>query len=214
MIMMTKEVRPILISTSKKSHIYSSQHRLHYEKYPDKKVIAGNKSLYLVSLEDDNIEVGDKFYYKHFNTYIVDTANERTDMANINKPDGYFKKVIATQEQLPKEYIQQFINEYNLNTVKDIEIEMEEYWVNLLGIGEEKRIKPKLDSNGHVIIIGSINKTTITFPEITLDSGSHILYSEEEVKALLSKAFDDFIQDDDDTIGFNLNDWWNNNKKK
>ena len=40
----------------------------------------------------------------------------------------FCKKVIATQSQIPPEYIQQFIEEYNKGEVKDIEIEMEVFF--------------------------------------------------------------------------------------
>lgn len=75
------------------------------------------------------------------------------DKDNINK-------VIATQNQLSPEYIQQFIKEYNNDTVKDIEILMEESCcdnkvnggINSPDCCHKHIIQPKL-TNGFITII-------------------------------------------------------------
>ena len=114
------------------------------------------------------------------------------------------RKVIATQSQLPKSYIQQFIKEYNKGEVKDTEIEMEELYFHGSGYYKaeeltfserEKHIpmreyKPKL-TNGFITIVGE----------------EPILYTEEEFKYKSRDAFDNSCKYS------SFEEWFNNNKK-
>lgn len=92
------------------------------------------QQLILISLEpDENIEVGDKVYSSETNSILTFNNETACKLANQQKAKTYFK-LIATQDQLPPEYIQQF-------KVEDVYIEMENVKIEV----------PKL-TNGFVTI--------------------------------------------------------------
>lgn len=75
------------------------------------------KELILISL-DDNLKDGDPC--------LVDGGLGRIGVDTYSEYVKYSvnpKKVIAVQSQIPDDYIQQFIEEYGLGDVKDVEIE-------------------------------------------------------------------------------------------
>lgn len=220
--MITKKCRPVLLDTDElpkigdicknaiQLFIWTEEHIKQdvintLVEYRNTKV----QHLYLISLDDDNIEVGDKFKW-----YVLPINQNWITIVTQELIDKYTKygicylsnegcKVIATQEQLSPEYINTFINEYNLKALNDIEIEMEKWY------DEEFNdiLQPKISSLGHVVIIEYKPTTTVKFPEITLDKRTVNLYSEEEVYNLFKKYIKDC------KIGDDIN-WWNNNKKK
>lgn len=103
-----------------------------------------NKIGNLFVLSDDEIKEHDWFYYKHFGEDIITQAKETTDLVNLNNPDRYFKKIIATTDklencqmpnlsgqmylpQIPQLFIEHFISEYNKgNIITEVEVEYEE----------------------------------------------------------------------------------------
>lgn len=117
--MKTLKCRPVLVEVDKSflylhgGKLYNNRTTMHI---PDGKQIT--QQLILISLNtDEKIEVGNK-YYSTIHNQIFECINNKQ----------YFEnefKVIATQSQLSPEYIQQFIEEYNKDEVKDVEIEME-----------------------------------------------------------------------------------------
>ena len=132
--MKTHKVRPILIPTNKEVHTIYMIDNLEY--HIDKKLSlnAIEQQLILVSLEDKKIEIGDKFYcsdntnYAHILTcsgYTNDTHLQAKSNNKYGYGDWnicYSKKVIATQEQLSTELIEQLVDEYNNNGMKDFKI--------------------------------------------------------------------------------------------
>ena len=137
--MKTIKVRPILVDS--KGHCLS---------------ILPNKQLILISL-DDEIKVGDKHYFEGEVKY---TTKQTIEYLN-SSGDNTFKKVIATQEQISPEYIQQFIEEYNKGKVKDFEIEMKDwcdYDDNPCGGLDKPDWRPKL-TNGFVTIVNNSFRT-------------------------------------------------------
>jgi len=53
-----------------------------------------------VIVTDEDIKVGNNFYYKHFGEDIVSIADSTTDLKNANTPDRFFKKIISTNKQI------------------------------------------------------------------------------------------------------------------
>lgn len=120
--MKTKKCRPVLVhsdewqplvfSTNKHGGLFKSEH---YS--PMKEMGDSYKQLVLISLEDE-VKVGDRVYDEFRNC--LWTKSKR-----IKCNGKIYKKVVATQEQLPSEYINIFIQQYNKGAVEDVEIEME-----------------------------------------------------------------------------------------
>lgn len=113
-----------------------------------------------------------------------------------------FFKVIATQDQIPPEYIQQFIEEYNKGKVKDVEIEMFEPTLYTEdGLDYKDNIQPKL-TNGFITIV---EKKSIT-------------YTEEEVYELTKEAVGLWRKSLHTTKLYRNKEhhgkWWNEIKKK
>lgn len=82
------------------------------------------QQLILISLENDTIKTGDKYYNNMKKEIQVCENNVEADSLNHFIGEECFK-VIATQDQLPEAYIKRFIQEYNWNKVKDVRIEVE-----------------------------------------------------------------------------------------
>jgi hypothetical protein len=149
--MKTKLCKPILIDDEE--NIYKDELSL----FDDKLIInsklkssSDTKQIILISLDkNDEIKSGD----------LITNGNIIIVAPDI---DGFigFRKVIATQDQLPPEYIQQFIEEYNNGKIEDIEIEIEELLTKVYdnigghpgGHWEENGFKPLL-TNGFITII-------------------------------------------------------------
>lgn len=118
--MKTKLVRPVLVEIKERSHLTLNGNELLWTKYDGESTQAFvNQQLILISLEDEKIEAGDKYYDEH--NQLILTATTQSDHNVYN-----YKKVIAAQSQLSPEYIQQFIEEYNKGGMKDFKIEMED----------------------------------------------------------------------------------------
>lgn len=91
--------------------------------------------LYVIS--DEEIKEGDWFYYKHFGEDIIDKTNENTDLVNLNNPDKYFKKIIASTDkslelpQIPQQFIEQYIESYNKNNnIDKVMVEYENGYID------------------------------------------------------------------------------------
>lgn len=116
--MNTIKVRPVLVENKEITEIWSNKgRRLHYNQAnfndPDNTIYY---QLILISLEGEKIEVGDLMY--DFNDGIT---------KNIGQGVGDFK-IIATQDQLSPELINQLIIEYNNGGMKDFKIEIEKLY--------------------------------------------------------------------------------------
>lgn len=215
--MTTKLCRPVLINTEQPVKIGSIMKYIKYSSFHDDdidkpvgsltlnknhSVIKSNEcwqhqQLILISLDpNEKIIKNDKYYSTIHKQIFKCVHNEQ-----------YFEneyKIITTQEQLSPEYIQQFVKEYNTNSVKDIEIEMQEeyslrYYTPAGGIEccDKYNIyfKPKL-------INGFIN--------IITNTKSQILYTEEEVNILFNR-YNEFIAHHEPKY---WQQWFEKNKKK
>ena len=118
----------------------------------------------IIAVRND-IKPGDKYY--SFETETIDILEEN------ELSMSYDRKVIATQDQLPNEYIQQFVEEYNKGEVKDVEIEMTTTTYDDWMENGTSPVYPK-------------PKLTMGF--ITIINKEPILYTEEEVKEFCYKA--------------------------
>lgn len=143
--MKTKLCKPILIDDEE--NIYKDELSL----FDDKLIInsklkssSDTKQIVVVSLDkDDKIKSGD----------LITIGNRIIIAPNTDRFIG-FRKVIATQDQLSPEYIQQFIEEYNNDNVKDIEIAMNEVTI--------QESSSKYENNDILVngdIVNSINYT-------------------------------------------------------
>ena len=157
-------VRPILVNTNeinKIGDICLFSYGLNIAGIAD--IGYPKQELILISLEpNQKFEIGDKYFINGFiktcverNKYINDFY--LTDHLGNEDYEIYCKKVIAKQDQIPESYIQQLIKEYNNSTVKDINIEMEEFdhdeeWSDIGGAYETFRYRPRL-TNGFVTIV-------------------------------------------------------------
>jgi hypothetical protein len=121
--MNTEKVRPILFEMNNESDIFRKKGSdlLEYELYNKYQGAYIGYQLIFISLNpDEKIEKGDLFYDTH--SKIINNAS--VNFGRIGNDSA--KKVMATQDQIPEEYIQQFISEYNENNVNDVKIECEE----------------------------------------------------------------------------------------
>lgn len=137
------------------------------------------------------------------------------------------KKIIATQEQLAPEYIQQFIEEYNTNSVKDVEIEIEEeLWE--AATFDNKYIHSTKEACLHFIefqVYGLKNslkqlqpstpRLINGFVNIINNSKSQILYTENEVSNLIFKLKEQIISEYKAQLtNIDILEWFQHNKKK
>lgn len=195
--MKTKLVKPVLVD-SEIANIYKCRTGgLGYKEVATSYTVEGQgQQLILISLDpDEKIEEGDICYYENYlgggkflviytkygtyhklNTDLIKQYG--TIEGGITPLEQDIFKVIATQDQLSPELIQQLIAEYNNSCMQDFEIEMEEDKSNLcdcyytkyckstqLAPGVKcrdiKHYKPKLN-NGFVCIV---KKEPITYTE-------------------------------------------------
>ena len=212
--MKTKLCRPVLVKTNTKSQLLINKinGRLLFD---CESIIIENaqyQELILISLyPKEKIEIGDK-YYNSVRKKIHICENE-IEKQSVNQFKEYAHKVIATQSQIPPKYIQQFIEEYNINSVKDIEIEMEEYdhdeeWSEISGAYETCRYRPKL-INGFISIVD--NKDDSDKEIIDYVFNKPILYTEEEIEELVESYLFD-LSSTYKEIPFRS--WFEQNKKK
>lgn len=204
--MKTKKVRPVLIETKEKSrlcHLSAKGKELNDLRFLTIEVPiildSINYELILISLEDEEIEVGDMVYFGDFLLKVIEVLED--SLIIINPYDGIkqelvginrFKKVIARQSQISLEYIAKVVEQYNTGYVEDIEIEME----------------GKIALDGHTII-GIEPKLINGF--VTIVEKEPILYTEEEVWKLLNKCLD---YQEHRLDNMTVKDWFEQNKKK
>lgn len=139
--METLRVRPVLVESKERTDIWWSGYKMYYNRTPEEPRTSCYQ-IVLISLEDEKIEVGDKYY--SLETKEIDILQEN------ELSMSYDRKVIATQNNLSPELIDQLINEYNNGDMKDFKIEMLEFPV-INGYLGEKEFKPKL-TNGFITV--------------------------------------------------------------
>lgn len=116
--MKTLSVKPVFVKSKLDSEIGIYQGKVYHSSFGYTVDDWENYQLILISLDpDEKIEVGDVFYSSKYNT--IDTLASN---GVIDKLTSY--KVIATQDQLSPEHIQQLVDEYNNGGMQDFEIEM------------------------------------------------------------------------------------------
>jgi|GEM_PF-5251964 hypothetical protein len=158
--MKTKKVRPVLVKSKKPTNILLSGFGTLFITPPMKPKSSDiYQQLILISLEDEKIEVGNLAY--RLSTKVL---------KNMSKTANWFscgwRKVIATQDQLSPELVQQLVDEYNNGGMKDFEIEMENYSrFAKVGIPPRKALcsfpnefRPKL-TNGFVTVVDKEKST-------------------------------------------------------
>ena len=179
--------------------------------------------LILISLDtNDDIKPGDKYY--SFETETIDILEEN------ELSMSYDRKVIATQDQLPNEYIQQFVEEYNKYEVKDVEIEMidnkqqlEECVENIeeICLEEHENIEDSPYYEQYCLAVKDIDNIVyqlkLTNGFITIVKEKPILYTTQEVIKLLD-SFGQHVSMElvgrrFEMIG-ELSKWFETNKKK
>ena len=226
--MKTKRVRPVLVE-SKDIHsqleidnIYINKLSYELKQYHCKHP----QELILISLEDEKIEVGDEFIeldiYKTRSSYInkiyiCDVGNTETFILtkDINFPfPENCKKIIARQSQIPLEYISKFIEQYNKGCIEDLEIEMEKCWINSDNVKgnsftEVAKFEPSINDFDAVLII----QPKLTNGFVTIVEKEPIIYTEEEVRKLISEALYHFCPMNNHRKEDEI-DWFENNKKK
>lgn len=247
--MKTKLVRPILVETKNKSRIcHLSQKGKEFNDLRFLGVEAPiildsiNYQLILISLDpDEKIEVGDTCYLDYVHRHEPDknpikifTGQITNSLYHFTDGSSYFpvtiKKVIATQDQLSPDLINQLVAEYNNGGMQDFEIEMEEYdhdeeWSDIGGAYETFKVRLKL-TNGFVTVVDTVIEKPLDdyikkkhsqdrcmgFIDgyNTRKSEEPISYTEEEVYKLFKKSCERltnrFISSDIE--------WFNENKKK
>jgi len=195
--MKTHKVRPVLVETKENTGITLG---INITRNIPGKMRGTNYQLILISLEDEKIEVGDK--------YLLPNGIITSAATGYKRPDEY-KKVIATQNQLSPELIQQLIDEYNNGGMKDFEIEMEEK-----DIPEDNDLHCASDGGYYSkpTSYKRVSKPKLTNDFVTVVKEEPILYTEEEVFALLVASHSEVGK----TLikNIELRKWFNQNKKK
>lgn len=209
--MKTKLCRPILVPTKEKStfdgQLCLNGNHLFIARECDDVGDLQPQKLILISLDpEEKIEVGDKVLRPDGVIIIM----SHSDMvAYLDSQSNATKKIIATQDQLPKEYIQQLVEQYNSHKVEDVEIEIIEDYGHI-----DKDYDP--DDQENAIFIGEYLKLNDE-NQVQIVKRKPILYTEEEVKELLLKSVEEtctkhkVIQQ---IFKDNLSIWFEQNKKK
>lgn len=181
--------------------------------------------------------IGKVTYDDKYNTWDLTTID------NVHYPFSskeYIKKVIATQDQIPKHYIQQFIEEYNSGKVNDVEIEMEMWGTSVPNLKDytysEYTTKalyiPKL-TNGFINVVNksitliikaaeqyenfsSIKNNKLAFIKGALSKEAEEYhtqgkYCEKEARKLCSKVA--LIRFSEENMLEEFDNWFNKNKK-
>lgn len=214
--MKTHKVRAILVKSSSGT-IYSCDNsspimKLTEHTYSEAQLELQCYKLVLVSLQNEKIEVGDKYVVELFYVngksrgFVLEhciSVNgvwiNKEDITSIRHIDNC-KKVIATQDQLSEEQIIKLIHEHNSGGMEDFEIEMERKEPNPQTISKEYDeddvvYEPKL-TNGFVTFIKK----------------NDCVYSEQEVKDLVFRAYNLRTADGEVRSTESLNEWFNKNK--
>ena len=208
--MKTKRVRPVLVEIKDASNIFENNDKtLSFYEYKQHASSGGKKfELILISLEDEKIEEGEYLNLTH--RVIV----QPTDLEWANSNSNNLKKVIARQSQISPEYITKFIEQYNKGCIEDLEIEMEKCWINSDNVKgnsftEVAKFEPSINDFDAVLII----QPKLTNGFVTIVEKEPIIYTEEEVRKLISEALYHFCPmnnyREEDEI-----DWFEKNKKK
>jgi hypothetical protein len=214
------------------------------------------QQLIFISLDpDEEIKKGDKFYHVgRCEMFTVHQISENGLTKTIICEDIFrlpndkleftisdCKKVIATQDQLSPVFIKHFVEEYNKNDVKDVEIEMEsnfyihkpmgKYWqdepVKMKSLSNWGDYKPKL-TNGFVTIVEkkSIYNGWLNLSEDDLNTITSKIntkeryYTENEVWNITYKAISFYLDwvkaamNDSSIDKPDLLEWFNEHKKK
>lgn len=198
--MNTKLCRPILLKTKELSNLIKENitNKLKLSSF-NNPLLWENQQLILISLDpNEKIREDDLYYFSKSNSIHKHLGSTSFNRLHYDVDKCF--KIMALQEQLPPEYIQQFIEEYNNRNVKDIEIEMRIIFEPYFKDTEILNLK-----NGFVNIINN--------------SKPQILYTEEEVKILLHKYDDEigsFGRDGYYSSSFPeaTTEWFEQNKKK
>ncbi len=165
-ILATSEASRLYLHSDKGLQLRNSIAR-NYDEY-----LGSNQHIYIT--DNSEIKDGDWYYYKHFGEDIIDKANENTDLANLNKPDRYFKKIIfTTDETLIKQgvqmvgddFLQWFCNNPNCEYVE----------IDLTPINEF----------GSIIKVDSYGFDKFIYKIILPQEQQQQRYSEEEVEVLI-----------------------------
>lgn len=154
---MKKLVRPVLVESKEPNNIYTLDGEL-YQTTPNTNIVVSKtdklipQQLILISLEEDEkIEVGDRCYCSIENRIIINQFHTNVPLTR--------KKVVATQEQLSPELIQQLVDEYNSGGMKEKEIEITnptyDDWMD--NGASPVFSKPKL-TNGFITVVKKENK--------------------------------------------------------
>ena len=205
--MKTKKCKPVLIESKENTGITLG---INITKNIPGAMRGQNYQLILISLEDEKIEVGDKWIYIcPING--VDYGDKGDAIVTNNLKSNWFdklhdktnyKKVIATQDQLSPEYIAKFIKQYNNGKVEDVEIEvliMNEGYTDINDYPYQEIDIPKL-TNGFITIV---------------EKKEPLLYTEEEVYELFNYFRKDFSLDRGiQMLDVQLKGWLYRNKKK
>lgn len=228
--MKTKLCKPILVEIKDKtSSIWSYKGRkLYYNQAnfndPDE---TRYYELILISLDpEEKIEVGDT-YYDEFPTTPFGISDSYDFIKKCKYPkalDEGCYKVIATQSQLPLQYIQQFIEQYNKGEVEDIEIEMNSV---LIAESSDKYENNDIIVNGTLVdsihheleeeIQKAIKKHNIPKlndeNQVQIVEKKPILYTEEEVLAFCKKSYNLRTIDKEVRDTKSFENWYEQNKK-
>lgn len=222
--MKTITVRPILVESKEPTDLFigKTYRVLHYNNPTPEEIFKHYQQLILISLEDEKIEIGDLFYsiYRKRVSRATRIEEDGTVIFDDVLCENSFppssnsttiKKVIATQDQLSPELIQQLLDEYNSEGMKDFEIEMDLIQTIKKGVGkydhpERYKWEPKL-TNGFVTVVKK----------------EPILYTEEEVESLCNQSYNygfkgglyehSGVQSKEHNCN-SFNDWFEQNKKK
>lgn len=58
----------------------------------------GITTQHLYFLNEEDIKDGDYYHYQHFGGDVIERAHSKSDFENLNKPDRFFKKVVAATD--------------------------------------------------------------------------------------------------------------------
>lgn len=178
------------------------------------------QQLILISLNpDEKIEIGDVFYSSKYNT--IDTLASN---GVIDKLTSY--KVIATQDQLSPDLINQLVSEFNNDGMKDLEIEMHN------NLNDPERLydfeEPYMP-NGFVTVVDTVigkpledyirekhsQDRCMGFIDgyEARKSEENLLYTNEEI-FILGDKYDEYCINCFGNLPKSFSDWFNENKKK
>lgn len=208
--MKTKLVRPVLMPVDKSflylhgGKLYNNRTTMHI---PDGK--QQPQQLILISLEDEKIEVGENYYNTRLNKVFEAIAND-------GYPSKEDCKVIATQEQLSPELIQQLVDEYNNGGMKDFEIEMiEKIHNHYSGANAQwKELLPKLTNSFGTVVTEKENSDREIIEHVF--GKCQMTYTEEDMLQAFTAGEQYCLMQETSTLKIALpfDKWIHNYKKK